>query len=264
MAVQLHQWTAVLYLLSSLVAWSGMALRAPRLERAAVGLLLLGAFLHVAAFSALHRLEPTPPLTNLSTAVSFTAGVGTLFFLGLMRRLRLAGLTALVAPLAFSSVFFAALRLPRAAPASLAGTGTWPHAHVLLASAGLAFLALSGLAGALFLIEHRRLKAKRHIDVRLPLPSLEALDRVNRTSLLVGFPLLTLGVVTGMMWAEAEKGVFWSGTHHELWCAIAWAVYVVLVVARFGASQGRRQAALSALGGFVFLFFAVVGVEILA
>ena len=106
----------------------------------------------------------------------------------------------LVAPLAFVSVFFAALRLPVAAPASFGGSGSWPHAHVLLASAGLAFLGLSGLAGVLFLNEHRRLKAKR--PVRVPLPSLEALDRVNRLSLAAGFPLLTLGVLTGMLWVD--------------------------------------------------------------
>ena len=56
-------------------------------------------------------------------------------------------------------------------------TGSWPHAHVLLASAGLSLLGLAGLAGAMFLVEHRRLKRKRPIDLRMPLPSLEALAK---------------------------------------------------------------------------------------
>ena len=51
---------------------------------------------------------------------------------------------------------------------------------VLLGSAGIALLSLSGLAGMIFLAEHRRLKAKRPVARRFPLPSLEALDRVNR------------------------------------------------------------------------------------
>ena len=262
MAVQLHQWTAALYLVAGLVAWVGLGLRARRLERAAVALLFAGALLHLAAFTRLHELDPTPPLTALPAAVSFMACMGTLFFLALMRWLRLEGLAVLVAPVAFVSVFFAALHLPRAAAAGFAGSGSWPHAHVLLASTGLAFLGVSGLAGILFLVEHRRLKSKR--PVQLPLPSLEALDRVNRVSLATGFPLLTLGVATGMLWVDTVHGSFWSGTYHQTFSSIAWAVYAVLVVARFGSSQGARQAAASAVGGFAFLFFAVIGVDLLA
>jgi ABC-type transport system involved in cytochrome c biogenesis permease subunit len=261
MAVQLHTWTAALYLVAGLVAWLGLGLRARRLERAAVWILLAGALLHVAAFTRLHDLNPPPPLTDLPAAVSFMACVGTLCFLGFMRWLRLEGLAVLVAPLAFVSVFFAALRLPLAEPASFGGSGSWPHAHVLLASAGLALLGLSGLAGLLFLSEHRRLKSKR--PVRVPLPSLEALDRVNRLSLAMGFPLLTLGVVTGMLWVDAVRGRYWTGTQHETFSVIAWAVYAVLVSLRFGSSQGARQAAASAVGGFALLFFAVIGVELL-
>jgi ABC-type transport system involved in cytochrome c biogenesis permease subunit len=264
MAILLHQCAAALYLLAGIVAWLGMAWRAPRLERGAVGVLLAGALVHVVAFGALHRLDPVPPLTDLPAALSFTAGVGTFFFLAMMRRLRLAGLTVLVAPASFCAVFLTALNLPDTGTASIDGTGSWPHAHVVLSSIGLALLGLSGLAGLFFLAEHRRLKSKRRIDLRIPLPSLEALDRVNRLSLAVGFPLLTLGVLTGMMWVNAVHGNFWTGARHELWSVTAWAVYAVLVVARFGASQGARQAALSAVGAFAFLLFAVVGVELLA
>lgn len=264
MAVQLHQWTAVLYLAAGVLAWLGIGLRSRRLERSAVGVLLAGAVMHVLAFTHLHELQPPPPLTDLPTAVSFMACVGTLFFLALMRWLRLAGLAVLVAPLAFVSVFFASLRLGHAAPTPLLGAGSWPHAHVLLASAGLALLGVSGLAGAIFLTEHRRLKAKRPLDSRIPLPSLEALDRVNRVSLAVGFPLLTLGVVAGMIWVHSVYGRVWTGDHHETWSAIAWAVYAVLVTARFAGRQGARQAALSAVAGFAFLLFAVIGTELVA
>lgn len=264
MAVVLLQWTAGIYLAAGLCAWLGMALRAPGLGRASVGVLAAGAALHVASFATLHQLEPPPPLTDLPAAVSFMACVGTIFFLVLMWRLRLAGLTVLVAPLAFVSVFFAALRLTAAPPESFAGSGSMPHAHVLLASAGLAMLGVSGLAGVLFLAEHRRLKAKRPIDPRFPLPSLEALDRVNRAALATGFPLLTLGVVTGVLWVSRLSGSYFTGAHHEIFSAIAWVIYAVLVAMRFGAHQAAPQAAAAAVAGFAFLFFAVIGVELLA
>jgi ABC-type transport system involved in cytochrome c biogenesis permease subunit len=254
MAIELHQGAAATYLLAGLVAWLGLAIGSRPLERGAVLLLLLGGLVHLTAFGALHVQKPPPPLTDLPAVVSFTGIAGTFFFLGLMRRVRLAGLTVLVAPVSFLAAFFAALRLPHAVA----------HAHVVLGSMGLALLGLSGLAGLLFLAEHRRIKGKRRIERRFALPSLEALDRVNRLSLAVGFPLLTLGVLTGMMWQEAERGRLWAGTHHEMWCAIGWAVYGALVAVRFAAGQGARQAALSSVGAFAFLAFAVVGVELLA
>jgi ABC-type transport system involved in cytochrome c biogenesis permease subunit len=201
-------------------------------------------------------------LTSLPVAVSFMAWVGTVFYLILARRARLGGLVVLVAPLAFISVFVAGLRLAVPAPAVAAAGGSWEHAHVLLAGSGLALLGLAGVAGGFFLAEHRRLKSKRPIGPRFPLPSLEALDQVNTVALALGFPLLTLGVIAGAFWLEQESGRVWTGTAHEVGSVIAWAVYVIVVAVRFTARQGARQAAVSAVAGFLFLFFAVIGLEL--
>jgi len=262
-AVQLLQWTAALYLSAGLVAGLGLALETRRLERASVALLALGAVLHGFSFSMLHDLEPTPSVTDMAAAISFMAWVGTLSYLLLLSRTRLQRLMVLVAPASFLGAFLGALRLPAVSPAPLSSMGSWPHAHVLLSSTGISLLGLAGLAGAMFLVEHRRLKQKRPIDLRMPLPSLEALDRVNAVALSIGFPLLTLGVLTGMMWLQTAFGTLWTGSAHETWCVVAWAVYGVLVGARFAAHQGSRQAAASAVGGFAFLFFAVIGLELI-
>jgi ABC-type transport system involved in cytochrome c biogenesis permease subunit len=264
MTAPLPQFTAGLYLGAGLLAWAGMALRSRRLERAAVGVLAAGAVVHLVALGLGHRADPPPPLTDTAAALSFMAWIGTVAFLLLLRRARLAGLTVLVAPMAFVGVFAAALPMRSSAPASFAGSGSWPHAHVLLASAGAALFGLSSLAGILFLAEHRRLKSRRPLDAKLPLPSLEALDGVNRVALALGFPLLTLGVATGMLWVASERGTLWTGSVHEIWSTLAWGVCALLVTARFGAGQGPRQAAVASVGGFVFLLFAVIGVGLFA
>ena len=96
------------------------------------------------------------------------------------------------------------------------------------------------------------------------MPSLEALDRVNRVALVLGFPLLTLGVLTGSLWLDARVGQFFSGSLHEAWTLIAWMIYLGLVSLRFIGHQGARQAAASAVAGFAFLLFAVVGVGLVS
>jgi ABC-type transport system involved in cytochrome c biogenesis permease subunit len=264
MTAPLQQLTAGLYLCAGLLAWAGMALRSGRLERASVGVLATGAIFHLGALAVLHRADPPPPLTDPGAALSFMAWIGTVAFLALLRRARLAGLTVLVAPMAFVGVFAAALRMRTSLPATFAGSGSWPHAHVLLASAGAALFGLSSLAGILFLAEHRRLKSRRPLDAKLPLPSLEALDGVNRVALALGFPLLTLGVATGVLWVASERGTLWTATVHEVWSTLAWGVCALLVAARFGGGQGPRQAAVAAVGGFAFLLFALIGVELFA
>jgi ABC-type transport system involved in cytochrome c biogenesis permease subunit len=184
------------------------------------------------------------------------------FALLLQRRGRLESLAGLVAPFAFAATLYAASPLAGAeSPGWSAGDGRWPHLHVILASGGLSLLGVAGVAGVLFLAENRQLKAKRRGSLRRPLPSLEALDRVNVAALALGFPLLTFGVIAGIVWSEALTGRLWDGGPHATWTGIAWLIYLALVLARFGMGWRGREAAACAAAGFAFLLFAVVGVE---
>jgi ABC-type uncharacterized transport system permease subunit len=263
LVVALHQLTAAAYLAACVAAGVGVTLGSARATRITVALLAAGAVVHAGAFSMLHRATPPPPLTDFASALSFMAWIGVLAYLALLRRARVSGLAVLVAPMAFLGVFFGALRLPEASIATTAGSGSVPHAHVLLASAGLALLGLAGLAGALFLAEHRRLKHHRPL-ARSPLPSLEALDRAGALALAIGFPLLTLGVITGGMWVYATHGSVLTGSAHEIAALLAWGVYVALAYQRLVARRGAHRCAVSALLGFALLSAAVLGVELLA
>ena len=259
--VAIHQLTAAIYLVACLAAGVGLALGSTRAARIAVGALAAGALLHTLALSLLHTAKPMPALTNLASAASFMSWAGTIAYLALLRRAKVSGLAVLVAPMAFLGVFLAALHLPEAVPATTPGSGSVPHAHVLLASAGFALLGLAGLSGALFLAEHRRLKHRA-----LPgsgLPSLESLDRAGAVALATGFPLLTLGVITGAMWVHAAHGGALTGSSHEVGALVAWAVYGLLVLQRFAAHQGARRCAVSALAGFALLSAVVVGMGVL-
>ncbi len=263
MIVGALQLAAALYLGAGIAAWLGVLLSAPRATRSSVFLLAGGALVHAFAFVAFHLEPQPPPLTDFPVAVSFMAWVAALALLAFLRSSRLYALVGLVAPAAFVGAFFAALRLPHSPTAPLVGSATgWPHLHVVLASAGLALLGVACVAGLAYLEVDRGLK--RHRRLRARWPSLEALDRVNRVTLATGFGLLTLGVATGFLWVESETGRPWTGTAHEAWSVVAWAIYAALVFVRFGGRQRGRRAALAAIGGFAFLFVAVIGVGLFA
>ncbi len=261
MSEQLIYWAAALYLAASVSAAAGAAQASPTLRRLGVSLLTVAVCLHGFSFAVLHRDGP-PPLTDLAAAVSLTAWLGSAAFLfALLLWPRLAGLVVLVAPLAFLGVVFGFLPVDASVPLPVLA-GRWSHLHVLLSSAGLALLGLAGGAGALLLIEDRWLKAKRPLG-SARLPSLESLDRAGAVAMAVGFPLLTLGFITGVLWLRGATGEWWTGAPHQVWSALAWFIYVGLSSARFFAHQGAHAAARSAALGFSFLIFAVVGVEVL-
>lgn len=257
---------AAIYLAAGVAAILGLALPAPRILRGARWGLAIGALVQTGAFATLHRLDPAPSLTDFGQAVAVMAWLGVLFALVLFARLRLPGFVPPIAFIAFLATFGTLLgptepvsHTPLAAQAAEQVSGTIPHAHVLLASAGFAALGLAALAGFFFLVEHRALKQRRSVARRIPMPSLEALDRVNRVALVLGFPLLSLGVLTGALWLDSRTGAFFGGSLHETWMLIAWMIYLGLVALRFGGRQGARQAAASAVAGFAFLLFAVLG-----
>jgi ABC-type uncharacterized transport system permease subunit len=261
--VEFHQLAAAIYQAAGIGALVGVVLPSRRMNRGATWGLALGAAVQTIAFATMHRVEPVVPLTSLPAAVSVVAGLTVLGLRALMLRVRLPGLVAAVGPIAFLAVFAASLWLDGHDPSETISAGAWPHAHVLLASGGISLLGIAGLAGLFFLVEHKRLKTKRPVKASIPLPSLEALDRINVVATAVGFALLSLGVLTGMLWLREAQGTAWMGTTHEAWMVIAWAIYAGLVAVRFAGRQGARQAAASSLAGFAFLVVGVVGVGLL-
>jgi ABC-type uncharacterized transport system permease subunit len=259
---EFQQIAAVLYLAAGVGALLGLVLPARRIQIGARWGLGLGAVAQGLAFATLHRLDLAPSLTDLAQAVAVMAWIAVIFLLLLLTRFRLPGFVPPLAFIAFVATFGATLSVtPQDVPgrAAMEASGSIPHAHILLASSGLAALGIAGLAGLFFLLEHRQLKRRRSPTRRVPLPSLEALDRVNRVALSLGFALLSLGVVTGSLWLDTRSGSFFGGSLHEIWTLIAWLIYSGLFVLRIVGRQGARQAAASALAGFAFLVFAVIG-----
>jgi ABC-type uncharacterized transport system permease subunit len=261
MAIDLHTWTAFVYLAAAILAAIGVTAHTRRLIDAAIVVLALGAVLHGFAMWMLHELDPVPQLTDLPFAVSLMSWLGTIVFLGLLALVRGRGLVIAVAPLSFLGAFFASLSFGSVDPTASPAPPLWSHLHILLASAGLAVLGLAGAAGLLYLIHHRQLKSKRRAAPHSFLPSLETLDRVNSISLVLGFLLLSLGLVTGVLWTKAQLGEFWTASWHANATALAWLTYASIVAVRFGRPRTARSAAAGATAAFGILVIAVIGIE---
>ena len=131
----------------------------------------------------------------------------------------------------------------------------WLLIHVVTAFLGYAGFALAFGAAILYLLQDRRPRAS--------LPPLAQLDRLIYRATVLGFLLLTLGILTGAVWAETAWGRYWSWDPKETWSLITWLIYVTLLHARLLKGwQGRRIAWLAVLG-FMAVLFTYFGVSFL-
>ena len=131
----------------------------------------------------------------------------------------------------------------------------WLLIHVVTAFLGYAAFALAFGTAVLYLVQDRR--------PRPALPPQSQLDRLLYRATVLGFLLLTLGILTGAVWAESAWGRYWSWDPKETWSLITWLVYATLLHARLlKCWQGRRIAWLAVVG-FMAVLFTYFGVSFL-
>ena len=97
--------------------------------------------------------------------------------------------------------------------------------------------------------------------VRLSLA--DTLDNISYRVIGLGFPLLTIGIIAGAVWANEAWGSYWSWDPKETWALITWLVFAAYLHARITRGwQGRRPAILAATG-FIVVWICYLGVNLL-
>lgn len=91
----------------------------------------------------------------------------------------------------------------------------------------------------------------------------DTLDNISYRIIGLGFPLLTIGIISGAVWANEAWGSYWSWDPKETWALITWLVFAAYLHARITKGwQGRRPALLAA-SGFIVVWVCYLGVNIL-
>jgi len=235
--------------------------RRPLLGPATVAATLVGFALHTASLSLRWMEAGHFPALGLHDGASFLAWATVLVFLLTYLRTRLDALGLAVFPAAFALVLIAALTRPGpGVPPAVAGL--FLPLHALLAFFGYAALFLASALGALYLIQEYELKARAPSRFYYLVPSLERCDTLAAQSVAVGFALLTLAIVTGLLWSYEARGRYWTGDAKEWSALVAWGLYILLLVARRRTGWGGRRAALLGIAGFAAVVFTFVWMAI--
>ncbi len=254
-----HEAASALYAVAAGVGFRG--LWRGRAARAVPWVMVAAVLPHAWGFVALHGHDPPIPLSSFPAALSLIGWLVPVSFLLSLRIARVREVGAWVAALAalLTATAVLGLRFGPPATARAADTGALSHLHVLLSTLGFSLLALASVAGVAYLVKERALKGKS--PARFALPSLESLDRMAHYTLAVGYPLLTLGVVSGFVWGANHGDSPWS--EHTLWLLVAWAVYLVPIGMRVVAHQQGDRPARGAVLGFALLAFSYIGIRLL-
>ncbi len=129
----------------------------------------------------------------------------------------------------------------------------WHRMHLASLIVGSLFFAAAAAGGVFYLRADRALRRKQPGG----LPSLERLESLIQHAVLLGFPLLTFGIITGVLMALRGDGhrewFVWPGIAKTVVAFGAWLIFAVVLHVRFVPRFRGRRAAWFSVAGFVLL-----------
>ncbi|MFM7086346.1 MAG: c-type cytochrome biogenesis protein CcsB [Cyanobium sp.] len=229
------------------------------------------------------------PISNLYESLCFLAWGCTITQLLVERSWPSPLVPAAATPMALGCVAFASFALPdqlqQASPLVPALRSSWLVMHVSVIMLSYAALLVGSLLSVAVLFTDRRealelrsnsigsggfrqaaLAGDGGPELSLsstPFRTSEQLDSLSYRTITVGFLLLSVGLVSGAVWANEAWGSWWSWDPKETWALICWLVYAAYLHTRLIRGWQGRRPALVASVGLVVIAVCYIGVNLL-
>ncbi len=202
-----------------------------------------GAVFHLVSIVELWAESGHLPLNNFYETSSLCAFLIAVLFLLAYTYYRIAIFGVCLFPVVFFMTLIGATEFPVAPWSSPQVRNIWLIVHISTVLIGYAALILSVVASVYYLLQERQLKRKNVTPSANRLPPLAILDRVITQSMNTGFVFITLGTVTGVIWASIESGTAWILNPKIAFFMFTWAIYLAMIVLRVSAGwRGRKIA----------------------
>lgn len=219
------------------------------------------------------------PLSNLYESLIFLSWAFTGIHLLCSQLTSLPFLAAITAPTALLTYTFATFSLPKemqqASALVPALQSNWLMMHVSIMILSYAALLFGSLFSLIFLLlpssikfqsayvpEQTLLTSDGSTPLRLSALG-QTIDNYSYRILGLGFPLLTMGILSGAVWANEAWGSYWSWDPKETWALITWLVFAIYLHTRLTRGWTGTKPALIAACGFVTVWICYLGVNIL-
>ncbi len=200
------------------------------------------------------------PLSNLYESLIFFAWCIALLYLFIERKYKNPYLGAFVIPFAFLIMAYASFSPDvnsRIEPLLPALKSNWLIAHVITCFLAYGAFAVSCGLSIIYLL---RKKEGKFWDI---FPPKSQLDELIYQTIAFGFTFLTIGIVTGAVWADKAWGSYWSWDPKETWSLITWFVYALFLHCRMVRGWRETKMAIVSIIGFISVLFTYFGVNFL-
>lgn len=207
------------------------------------------------------------PLSNLYESVVFFSWTIVLIYILLDLKYKYRVIGAFVMPFALLGMAWAQLGLNTGIePLVPALQSNWLLYHVITCFLGYAAFAVACGISIMYLIKAGSEESgdkSAGSGILSMFPPIRVLDDLNYRAIMIGFPLLTLGIITGAAWANYAWGTYWSWDPKETWSLIVWFVYAAFLHARITKGWVGKRAAWLSIVGFAATIFCYLGVNLL-
>lgn len=226
-------------------------------------ILLVSGVLQTLHIASRFILAGHTPITSQHEAVVFFAWATTWAYLSFRWRYTVKNFGTFVSVFICCLLLIASFSSREFTPLLPALQSNWLPIHAGVSIVAYGFLSLAFCGGLMYLLQERELKSKKFGYFFSRFPSLDALDQLNNHCLTAGFVFLTLGIVTGSVWARQAWGTYWHWDPKETWSLITWFVYLVQLHQRYTVGWRGKRAAVMAIVGFAAIVFTLWGVTYL-
>jgi len=230
--------------------------------RCAFWILVAGFICHTIMLGCQYYSLGAVPVLGFRSALSFFSWSIICAYLVFQIKFRLRVLGSFIAPFAAFLMIISSTMPELEGPVGPQFKSLWLTFHIGTAFMGNGLFAITFLAAIMYRILERSIKQKKLGSFYSRLPSLATLDTINYYSLVYGFVFLTLGMITGSVYAQLAIGTYWQWDPKEVWSLITWLSYAALIHQRLTVGWRGRRAALMSIVCFCILIFTFIGASL--
>ena len=201
------------------------------------------------------------PLSNLYESLVFFSWTILIIYLFVERKYKNRTIGAFVMPLAFFAMAYASLHSSTIQPLIPALKSNWLIAHVIACFIGYAAFAVAFGTSGMYLIKKKDTNGESPLLEKLP--KAKILDELTYQMIMLGFLFLSIGIITGAVWANSAWGRYWGWDPKETWSLITWFIYATLLHAKMMRGWHGKRIAYLSMAGFAAVLFTYFGVNLL-
>lgn len=224
--------------------------------------LIVGVIIHTVLCAGRWVVGGSPPLANLFGILllyGWLLVVGYLLIEGLWR---LSALAVYLLPLA-SGALLAALAAPREAhPLPAVLWSLWLPVHAGSAFLAYAFFTLAAGLSVIYLLQERRVRRPESLRLLARLPALTVARTAAYRCVAIGYPLMTLTLLSGALWADQVWGTPWSWDPKQTMALVTWLLYTLYLRVRTQPTWAGAPSAWLLVGGLGCVLVTFLGVSL--